>query len=247
MALISILAFFSFCNYLQKNFSVWVYRNVLPYILETLEQANQKQDILNKIYIYIYFIAKDVYKIKRNVVAMHTYTFTALTSFRLHCEMKLASKRVTIRLSDKSLGICISYDSSRGNDKSVWYGDYADGIGGQCSGTKVQGTCIQRYLPLGLQTNIVLRDSIVGHARETRYKFATVVAMVGTMHSLMKDMFSRNIGRWKKEERKREKENKHTQLSIQIESRIFLFFPLFFFFFFFAIAACMIQFTTTIQ
>ena len=95
--------------------------------------------------IYIYFIAKDVYKIKRNVVAMHTYTFTALTSFRFHCEMKLASKRVTIRLSDKSLGICISYDSSRGNDKSVWYGDYADGIGGQCSryrGRVFNDTCL---------------------------------------------------------------------------------------------------------
>ena len=67
-------------------------------------------------------------------------------------------------------------------------------------------TGIQRYLPLGLRTNIVLHDFIVGHARATRYKFATVVAMVGTMHSLMKGMFSRNIGRWKKDERNKEKE-----------------------------------------
>lgn len=44
-------------------------------------------------------------------------------------------------------------------------------------------TGIQRYLPLGLRTNIVLRDFIVGHAGATRYKFATVVAMVGN-HAL---------------------------------------------------------------
>lgn len=36
---------------------------------------------------------------------------------------------MTISFSDKSLDICISYEASRGNDKSVWHGDRADGIG----------------------------------------------------------------------------------------------------------------------
>lgn len=64
-------------------------------------------------------------------------------------------------------------------------------IGGQCS----KYTGIQRYLHPGLRTNIVLHDFIVVCEGETRYKFATVVAIVGTMQRLMKGMFSRNIGR----------------------------------------------------
>lgn len=59
--------------------------------------------------------------------------------------LKLAWKRVTINSNDKSLDICISYEASRGNDKSVRAAQMASAtsfIGGPVF--KVHG--IQRYL-----------------------------------------------------------------------------------------------------